>query len=225
MKRENSRLEAYLILGISIILLALSSLVMERLIPSSFDRITGDVISHVNITQTLSADCNFTLAEGLNLVSFFCIPNAVSRSEVIASLENLTAIFEYQEDQSDSWKSYNPGLPSFVIQDLATMSRIEGYWIRMRNNESFFLAGGLRVPTNIPLHPGWNLAGYPTNRVKDVNESFLSIEGNFTEARTYLPFSGTTIGYVPGIGGALNQTEPYHGYWINATVEEVWVVD
>jgi len=225
MKREHYRLESYLILGTTIMLLVLANLVMQKLIPTSFDKITGNVVTHVNITQTVSADCNFTLAEGFNLVSFFCIPNVVSQGSVIGSLENLIAIFEYQEGQSDSWKVYNPDLPSFVIQDLTTMSRIEGYWIKMSNNESFFLAGGLRVPTSIPLQASWNLAGYPTNRVKGVNESFISIEGNFTEARTYLAETETTIGYVPGTGGALNQTEPYRGYWINSTTNEVWVVD
>jgi hypothetical protein len=224
MKREYGRSERYLILGTTIILLVLVNLVMERLIPTSFDKITGDVISRVNITQTLEANCNFTLSEGSNLVSFFCIPNAASRNGVIGSLESLEAVFEYQEGQADSWKTYNPHLPAWAIQDLNLMSRTKGYWIRMSNNESFFLAGGLRVPTNIPLQSGWNLAGYPANRIKGVNESFLSIEGNFTEVRTYLPISGTVIGYVPGIGGALNQTEPYYGYWINATVSGVWVV-
>ena len=148
-----------------------------------------------------------------------------STGDVVGSLSGLDGIFEYQENSSDLWKTYNPNLPSFVIQDLTYMSRTEGYWIRMQSNENFSLSGGLRLPTNIYLVPGWNLVGYPTNQTKPVNQSFISINGNFTEVRTYNSSAGSFISYVPGVGGALNQTIAYYGYWINATVDEVWTVD
>lgn len=219
------KLETYLVLAIAIALLVLINMVMEKAIPASFNTITGDVISTVNITQTVQADCNFTFSEGINLVSFFCIPIMVPRDDVLGSLSGMEYVFEYQEGQSDPWKAYNPSLPSFVIQDLTHMSRIEGYWIKMSAEQQFFLEGGLRLPTEIPFMTGWNLAGYPKNTIEGVSESFATIEGNYTEARTYIAETGTTIGYVPGVGGALNQTEPYRGYWINATVDEEWVVD
>jgi hypothetical protein len=166
------------------------------------------------------------LYSGLNLVSFFCIPTQTPISQVVGGISsNLEFVFEYQEEGSDAWKTYNPSLPSFVIQDLQYMGRTRGYWIKMRGTQNFSLEGGLRIPNSIILAPGWNLVGYPTNKTKLVNESFASIEGNFTEVRAYNPFTGSFISYVPGVGGALNQTEPYNGYWINATVVEVWAVD
>jgi len=225
MKEENINAEGILILLTVILLLILSLFVFEKILPTSFQKITGNVVTRVNVTQPQVAYCNFTLYSGLNLVSFFCIPTMHPRDQVIGNLSSLEAIFEYQEEKSDAWKSYNPSLPNFVIQDLSFMSRTEGYWIMMRNNQQFLLEGALRRSTSILLVPGWNLVGYPTNTTMVVNNSFISILSNMTEARTRNPLSGNFISYVPGIGGALNQTEPYYGYWINATVDEGWIFE
>ena len=225
MKEKNRKTEEVMILITVLLLLTLSMIVFNKVLPTSFQAITGEVVTRVNITPPPPVNCSFTLYSGLNLVSFFCISNMESTTDVVGSLSNLDAVFEYQEGSSDPWKIYNPNLPSFVVQDLTYMSRTEGYWIRMQANENFFLEGGLRVPTNVYLVSGWNLAGYPTNETKPVNQSFSSIDGNFTEVRTYNRSTGSFISYVPGVGGALTQTQAYYGYWINATVNEVWVVD
>lgn len=225
MNEENRKIEVVLILGTVLLLLSITLITLDMLLPSSFQEITGAAVTKVNITQAFSVNCNMSFVSGLNLVSFFCIPNAIPPSQAVGGLSNLEAVFEYQEESSDSWKIYNPDLPSFVVQDLQSMSRTKGYWVKMSSDESLLLEGMLRVPTLINLVPGWNLAGYPTNEIKSVNESFASIEGNFTEVRAYLSSTGSFISYEPGVGGALNQTEPYFGYWINATVAEVWVVD
>ncbi len=226
MKEKNRKIEELLILGTVVLLLMLTLMVFDKTLPLSFQKITGQVVTTVNVTQPISVNCTFTLYSGLNLVSFFCISTQTPISQVVGGISsNLEFVFEYQEEGIDAWKTYNPSLPSFVIQDLQYMSRTRGYWIKMRNTQNFSLEGGLRIPNSIILAPGWNLVGYPTNKTKLVNESFASIEGNFTEVRAYNPFTGSFISYVPGVGGALNQTEPYKGYWINATVIEVWVVD
>jgi hypothetical protein len=225
MKEKNRKIEEVLIVGTVLLLLSLMLISLDALLPSSFQKITGGVVTRVNITQAPPMPCNITFVSGLNLVSFFCIPNAISVNQVVGGLLNLEAVFEYQEGSNDPWKIYNPHLPSFVVQDLQSMSRIKGYWVIMNSNENFSLEGLLRVPNYINLVPGWNLVGYPTNKIKPVNESFVTIDGNFTEVRTYLPSTGGFISYIPGTGGALNQTEPYFGYWVNVTVGEVWVVD
>jgi len=226
MNEKNRKIEEILTLGTVVLLLLLSLMVLEKTLPVSFQKITGGVVSTVNVTQSISVNCTFTLYSGLNLVSFFCIPTQIPASRVLGGISsNLDSIFEYQEGSTDAWKTYNPSLPSFVIQDLENMGRTEGYWINMLNTQNYSLEGGLRIPNSIILVPGWNLVGYPTNRIKPVNESFASIEGNFTEVREYNPITDSFINYLPGFGGALNQTEAYKGYWINVTTSEVWIVD
>jgi len=217
--------EEILILGCLALLLVLSILTLNKVLPESFQSMTGQTISMVNITQPLIVNCNFSLESGLNLVSFFCITNMHPRDIVLSQLSNLEAVWEYQEGESDAWKSYNPDLPSFVVQDLSSMSRTEGYWIKMSSQEDYFLEGGLRLPTNTYLVAGWNLAGYPTNETKEINQSLSSIYGNYTEVRSYNASTGSYTSYVPGIGGTINQTQAYQAYWINATTSEVWTVD
>ena len=225
LSNKNRKIDELLILASIILIFTLTFLVFEKVIPSTLQTITGKVITTVNITQAPPANCGMMLNEDLNLVSFFCIPTMIPTATVVGSLSNLEAIFEYQENGVDPWKIYNPHLPSFVIQDLNEMSRTKGYWVRMRSNESFFLEGKLRLPSYVYLVPGWNLVGYPTNEIKTINESFASIYGKYTEVRAYNSVIGSFISYVPGIGGALNQTEAGRGYWINVTREEVWVVE
>jgi len=225
MNSQDLKLEEVLILVTVMALLIITAMAFEKLLPASFEQITGNTLTRVNVTQPQAANCNFTLYSGLNLVSFFCITSMENKDNVIENITGLQAIFEYQEGSSDPWKSYNPRLPSFVIQDFGSMSRTEGYWIKMSADENFSLVGGLRLPTYVVLSPGWNLAGYASNQIKPVNVSFSSIEGNFTDVRRYVQNSSTFISYVPGVGGALNQTEPNFGYWINATIDEVWVID
>jgi hypothetical protein len=225
MNEKNRKVEELIIFITVLLLFILTLTVFERILPSSFKSITGEVVTTVNITQPNAVSCNFTLQPGLNLVSFFCITTLYPVTNVVGGLSYLDAVFEYEEGSSDAWKIYNPNLPSFVVQDLEYMTRTKGYWIRMTASENFNLDGGLRIPTDINLIPGWNLGGYPTNMTKDMNTSFASISGNFTEVRTYNASAGIFISYIPGVGGVLNQTEPYKGYWINATTNEVWVVD
>jgi hypothetical protein len=226
MNEKNRKIEEILILGVVVLLLMLTLMVFEKTLPVSFQKITGQVVTAVNVTQPLVVNCSFTLYSGLNLVSFFCIPTRTPVTQVVGGItSSLEAVFEYQEEGNDAWKIYNPNLPSFVVQDLENIGRIRGYWVKMRETQNFSLEGGLRIPNSIILVPGWNLVGYPTNETKPVNESFASVDGNFTEVRAYNPLTGSFINYLPGIGGALNQTEPYKGYWINATIAEVWVVD
>jgi hypothetical protein len=225
MNKNNKKIEEVIIILTIVAFLSLSMLVFEKTKNVSFGEITGQVITTANISALRISYCNFTLESGLNLVSFFCIPNGAERDAVIGNFSNMEAIFEYVENSLDSWKTYNPNLPDFVIQDLKTMNRNKGYWVKMSFPENIAIQGGLRLPTIVNLVRGWNLIGYPTNATKSVNQSFSSITSNLTEARTYITNTGVFISYKPGIGGGLIQTEPYKGYWINFTTTGVWTVD
>lgn len=191
----------------------------------SFNQITGDVITKVNITSAPPTYCNFTLEPGLNLVSFYCVSYENLRDNIIENITSLEGIFEYQEGSTDPWKSYNPTLPSWVVQDLDKIYRCEGYWIRANSSEQVLIAGGLYLPTHINLVIGWNLVGYPTNETKNVTEAFSSIEGNFSEVRAFNASTQGFYNFIPPSTGALQHTKTPDGYWINANATEVWVFE
>jgi hypothetical protein len=224
MKRNNKIYE----LSIAIIGIALLTTITFLNLEDSIDsvnEITGNVVSRVNVSPMREVPCNFTLYEGANLVSFFCITFEAARNDITTNITSLYGIFEYQKGSADKWKSYNPSLPSWVVQDLNVMSRTRGYWVIVNSTGQIIVPGGVRIPTNIPVTAGWNLVGYPTNETKTVNQSFLSIAGNFTEAREFDPISKTYQNFIPPNTGGLTHTKPNYGYWLNSNITEVWIVD
>jgi hypothetical protein len=224
MNNKNITLYQTVILVSVMLILAFTSYNLDHSL-STMNQITGDVVSTVNVSPMRERACNFTLESGLNLVSFFCISFETSRSYVLQNISNLYAIYEYEENAIDKWRVYNPSLPAWVIQDLNTMSRTEGYWIAMNSTSNAYVSGALRTPTSIRLVPGWNLAGYPTNRSKPTNISFTTINGSFTEVRGFDQITKTFLSYIPPDQGGLTQLDPYEGYWINMTGIGVWIVD
>ena len=83
--------------------------------------------------------------------------------------------------------------------------------------------GSKRVPSTVVLPEGWILAGYPTDTVKDIESSIATFNDSYTHIFSYDNAAGTYENYTKGSGGALNQTEPYRGYWINSSGGQ-WVV-
>ena len=223
--RHKLKQEEVLIIGVAAILLAIALINLNFATNDSLNQISGNVASRVNISSFLAKDCDMVLEPGLNLVSFFCITFDTDKSLVIGNLTNLNAIFEYQEGSStDKWKSYNPNLPFYVVQDLSTMSRAEGYWIQMNDVEVLNLSGGLRVPTTIPLQTGWNLVGYPTNATKQANDSFSTVSGGYSEARAFNATTQAFLSHIPPATGGLTHTAPGQGFWLNVTNAGVWIV-
>ena len=107
--------------------------------PDSLARITGyawlniTVPTTVNVSQANITVCNFTLSQGWNLVSFFCWYKNMNRTVALEPIDGkYAAVFSYDSsDTADPWKSYNPSLPNWAVQDLNSMSRQKGYWIYM----------------------------------------------------------------------------------------------
>jgi hypothetical protein len=130
-------------------------------------------------------------------------------------------IFSYDiTDSSDPWKSYNPRLPNWTVQQLTHMSRLSGYWINMSQDVDYTFNGSKKY-TIIPLEPGWNLVGYPNMINKSINESMSTV--SFNMLKTYDPLTETMLVYVDGeINNTLYTTDTYKGYWINSTATQNW---
>jgi hypothetical protein len=224
--QDNKKLEEILIVAGAAIILLLALATLNKTTEDSFNQISANALASANISALREMPCNFTLQEDYNLVSFFCITLQQEVGNVTQNITQIQAIFEYQEGALDAWKSYNPDLPSYVIQDLVTLSRKEGYWIEMKAPEEILIPGGLRVPTSIDLSDGWNLVGYPTNTSKNITISLLSLYGNYSEVRSFNPATQSFLSHTPPAGGGLTTTDPYQGYWIKINnSNEVWIVD
>jgi|GEM_PF-6601224 len=191
--------------------------------------ITGFITARAFIYETKPYNCSINLKEGINLVSFYCIPDGSQLNSTLRDINNESlnylAIYSYVSDEADDpWHSYNPILPNWTIQALGDIDRKHGYIIFMEENQTFFNQGYHFKVTRISLNKGWNLLSYPIGIQKNISEVLSSIEGNYTIIETYR--NGNWIYYDPLTEeGNLSTMEPGEAYWINLTKDVELVVD
>jgi hypothetical protein len=191
------------------------------------DSITGNAVTNtqVSIIPVPFSNCSFDLHSGWNLVSFYCLGLFSDRNTVLNSIDgNYTMIFTYDaSDANDPWKSYNPSLPDWTVQQLSNMNRFSGYWIYISNDVEYFYPG-VNASSNIPLYNGWNLVGYPTTTGRPVNESLHDV--SFSILETYDNPADTWLQYVNGSSNNTFSTmSTYKGYWINVSSAQAWLVN
>ncbi len=190
--------------------------------------ILGAVVSKVFVRSLASNQtCSIDLAEGWNLVSTSCVPQNTSVDFVLASISgNYSSIHTYNASvELDYWKAYDPSMPSWVVQDLDSISEKKGYWIKVTGQDILVVNGTVSVPTSVSLENGWNLVGYPASTAKTPADAFSSISGSYSIVWAYNTSESTYYYYNPSLGsGTLGQISPNRGYWINMTEDDTWWV-
>jgi hypothetical protein len=219
----NKKVSSLLIVASTIAIMLLSVIIY---FPTG-DKITGrpTTPTSVGIIFAPPHNCSFNINSGWNMVSFFCLSTATPRSDALQSIDgNYTKIFAYKSSDSlDPWKSYNPSLPSWAVQQLNYVDRMSGYWIYMNYN-SYYQYSGYERASIIALNPGWNFIGYPSLNNQSVNDSLSGVY--FNVLKHYDTDSGTyEIYIVNATNNTLNYTETYKGYWINSTASQNWNVN
>lgn len=213
----------------------------------------GIVNTKVEVFPTIFKNCSFHLYPGWNMVSFYCLGLFADRSLVLQTVEDsYGAIFEYQAfEGADPWKSYNPYLPNWTVQQLTHMDRVSGYWIYMSNDKNFSY-NGIYSNSIILLNDGWNFIGYPNTLTTNITDSLNNI--SFTVVKNYINTNVTTsncttnlitnittnlttnvticnittiidtwlIHVNGGSNNTLNEFNTYKGYWLNVTGSTQW---
>ena len=194
--------------------------------------ITGKAASTVYIAFSNASYCNVSVITGWNLISFYCDADNMSTSNVLSTIQdNYLSIHTYdRHDPSDKWKAYKPDLPSWVIQDLSSISTKQGYWILMKSNDTILFNGSIKYPTIIFLFKGWNLVGYPANEPKLVNETFLDVIMNLDSVHLYTASNTSDHWKVYSTSVNVSQNDllymqPNFGYWVRMDDDDTWMVD
>jgi hypothetical protein len=199
-------------------LIAFDLLFMGRPMPETVP-ITGQVVATVNVSGFVFGDCTYELPANNSLFSAYCLANENNITEAFSNLTSLQYVFAFEPaDASNPWRSYNPRLPAWAVQDLRVVSRNKGYWIRMARPENFTHSGIIKFENSIPVEQGWNLIGYPLFIVQETSVTFASINGQYEEVAGFNETLQEYQTYQPGLSNnTLNWTTPYHGYWVKAT--------
>ncbi len=214
------RLEVAQIIIVSGFILFLS-MVAFFLVDAGFTGRSVDTTAY--ILNSTPASCNITILQGYNLISIPCISTAEQINEVFGNNTKDNIVYQYVPDNLDSWRVYNPNLPSYVYSDLQYVSRRAGYIVLSSESYNRTINGTQAVYTNIPLAKGWNLVGYPSQDINATASVFLAINASFNEIRAYNASSGNYMIYT-NPGGNLDYISPTYGYWINVSNATMWVV-
>jgi parallel beta-helix repeat protein len=165
------------------------------------------------------------LYEGWNLVSIPYIQPETKLGTVLSSISSSHDAVQYYDitDNSDPWKHNHTSKPN-QLNDLKDINHTMGFWIHVIEPGGVLLKyPGIKSSTNqsIPLHPGWNLVGYPslTNRPRETALNNI-IFGMDVDAIQWYDAATKTWHFV-------NQDDffvPGRGYWVHSKVDAEWEV-
>jgi parallel beta-helix repeat protein len=168
---------------------------------------------------------NYTvLKKGWNLISIPFIQDNQNLTKVLEMINGwYDAVQWYNPSHSNKpWKHHKVG-KSFG-NDLILVNESMGFWIHITNpGDTIFLYNGTHPTSNqsIPLHPGWNMVGYPslTNRNRTAALNNLTFG---SEVDAVWTFNNANKNWEEIKAG--DYFEVGRGYWVHATQECVWEV-
>jgi len=213
-----------------ITVLAVFAVVLAVLPKMEDTGITGAAVTRTSLTIKsfkFNHTCAIELHEGWNLMSIPCVPQNTSLVKITENI-SYSEIHSYDANASlDKWKSYNPSLPSWVVQDLHNISQKKGYWIKMDNNDTLVIGGYIEIPTETQIRAGWNLVGFPINSSKEAGATLTTMGNKYSSVHAYnaTDYDDHWKVYYRSQDPDLNdlkRIEPYWGYWVNADEPCSW---
>ncbi|HEX9800126.1 MAG TPA: RHS repeat-associated core domain-containing protein [Thermoanaerobaculia bacterium] len=156
------------------------------------------------------------------LLSIPAPPADPSPGVVLAPIAgSYTRVFAFDAcDATDPWKLYDPASPA--SSDLTAITPEIGFWLEAEPGTTLPLNGSASPSTTIPLCPGWNLVGYPSDFARPVPATLAAIAGKYLRVFGYDaadaedPWAVYDVA-VPAWANDLAAMEPGRGYWIYAT--------
>ncbi|MFO7990788.1 MAG: S8 family serine peptidase [Thermoplasmata archaeon] len=126
--------------------------------------------------------------------------------------------YQYSEG-IDTWRTYVPGRASHY-NTLHSCDETEGFWVHMNSDDTLTIEGGMPSSTDILLHPGWNMVGYPSETAGNNGlPTEISKVGYFDASSEY----NLVYDHDPGTFNF----QPKEGYWLynDADHSVIWTVD
>jgi len=181
-----------------------------EIVPSLYDQ--GEWSENVNYFIELFA--------GQNLVSFFALPVDVSVANVMQSIE-LNAVSIIGEGIVAS----NIG-NGFWVGSLSDISRTDGYWIKVLEDDTLFVSGTRDSIPEISIYRGNNLISFPLDDTvaisqaipNNIEDNFESIIGEAVVAQN-LYFDNDE--YDEMWFGSLSHLQSKKGYWVKYVDESI----
>ncbi|UCE35953.1 MAG: right-handed parallel beta-helix repeat-containing protein [Thermoplasmata archaeon] len=165
------------------------------------------------------------LQQGWNLISIPFLQSNTSLEAVLQSIggEYNTLQYYNASDRNKSWKHHHISKP-YHLNDFTEINHKIGFWIHIITSGGIlFNYSGKRPFQNqtIPLHPGWNMVGYPSlnryNRTDGLNNltfgDHVDVIWSYNAAIQKWEKMGESDNFIMG-----------RGYYIHAKSECTWEV-
>ncbi len=174
-----------------------------------------DVNDKTDCSQRQVAKFTRPLSKGLNLIS---IPLDLTDM----SLKNVLQTMDYRkvktyDGQSQTWKSFDSAKPYDMAFELSHSTAL---WIELDEDCNLTIAGSILFEPIIHLQSGWNLIGFPyfanDFTVADLRSQvqIVSIEG----------YDSSTVPYTLRTLQDTDVLRTGGGYWVLASLDEVWII-
>jgi hypothetical protein len=153
---------------------------------------------------------NVSLNTNWNLVSWNYELQSISPQNVFSDImDNITVILGFE----DEGLTYDPSLISY--NNLTTVDNIHGYWIKMKQQDNFYIKGNHVNPqTPVYLEAGWNLISYLPQDADSLKNAMQSVLDNVIIIKSYDQGGLTYIPSLPDSINTLNIMLPNYGYWL-----------
>jgi parallel beta-helix repeat protein len=156
------------------------------------------------------------LSPGPNLVSVPLIQSDESIETVLQTVQYDKAW--YYDSSSQEWKWYMKS--KTYRRELWSVNRTTGVWINVTGSSNLTVAGVVPTRTEIHLHAGWNLVGFPSfNSTYTVSDLKADTGANRVEGYDSLP------PYYLRVLGNVEVLQAGHAYWVRVEADADWIVE
>jgi parallel beta-helix repeat protein len=165
-----------------------------------------------------STTFNNALIAGWNFISIPLVMGDTSVENVLSSISGSWSVVKYYDntDKNDPWKTYRVGSS---VNDLANIDITMGFWVNATTACNLAVSGAIPVSTEIVLHTGWNLVGYPSATDRLASNTLPTEADIVSVWQAASPYIQDFIDLSQVTMSAGN------GYWVHVTMDTVWTID
>ena len=176
-----------------------------------------DVNSLANCSMDQGGKYIRILSPGPNLVSIPLI-QSVSGIQTVLQTMNWDKAWTYDSSTQD-WKSHMKFKP--YLGDLKTIGTADGIWVNVISWSNLTVAGIVPSVTNITLHQGWNLVGFPS-----FDDNYMVSDLKLAVAVERIEgFDGAVLPYFLRAMTDGDFLQAGFGYWIKVESPAIWTVE
>ncbi len=165
-------------------------------------------------------------AKGWNFVSFNIEPSDTTLETILSGIDgSYDKVMYYSsrrigDERISKWLSYSTGRQDHY-NDLSHWNHTMGLWIHATADATLTVEGYAPSTTDITLHPGWNMVGYPSDTGATASST---LPNQVTKVGVFDALQEYNINYVSDLSSVTMNAG--NGYWVYNDADEpvIWTV-